>query len=114
MKSWKSAECRIAEILGGKRVPVSGRGVSTAPDIEHPVLSVEVKSRASIPRWITDALEQAKSSARDGRVPAAVLHPDRGRYADALVVCQLSDFAQLVEAVEFLKAKKELPEPDKT
>jgi hypothetical protein len=67
------------------------------------------KARASIPRWITDALEQAESSSRDGRVPAAVLHPDRRRCADALVVCRLSEFAQLAGAVdflEFLDAKK--------
>ncbi|CAN5612122.1 hypothetical protein BH24ACT22_BH24ACT22_13530 [soil metagenome] len=66
----------------------SGRG--DTPDIEHPVLSVEVKSRSKIPGWIEDALEQAESSSRDGHTPAAVLHPDGGRYADALVVCQLS------------------------
>lgn len=50
VKSWKSAERRIAAILGGERVPVSGRGREDSPDIEHPILSVEVKSRASIPR----------------------------------------------------------------
>lgn len=113
MKSWKSAERRIAEILGGKRVPVSGRGRGDAPDIEHPVLSVEVKSRASVPRWISEALHQAESSSRDGRTPAAVLHPDGGRYRDALVVCRLSEFAELVNP-ERSGAKKEPPEPDKT
>jgi hypothetical protein len=112
MKSWKSAERRIAAILGGERLPVSGRGRGDAPDIDHPVLSVEVKSRATIPRWLTDALEQAESASRDGRMPAAVLHPDRGRYADALVICRLSEFAQLAEAVdflEFLDTKKKRP-----
>jgi hypothetical protein len=117
MKSWKEAERRIAAILGGERVPVSGRGRGDAPDIDHPVLSVEVKSRATIPRWITDALEQAESASREGRMPAAVLHPDQGRYADPLVVCRLSEFAQLagaVDFIEFLDTKKGRPEPDKT
>lgn len=42
-------------------------------------------------------------------MPAAVLHPYRGIYADALVVCRLSDFAQLagaVDSLELLGAKK--------
>jgi hypothetical protein len=62
-----------------------------------------VKSRASIPRWITESLDQADSASRDGRMPAAVLHPDWGRYVDILIVCWLSEFAQLAGAVGFLE-----------
>jgi hypothetical protein len=54
-KWWKRAERRIAEQLGGRRVPESGRQRGDAPDIEH---------------WIEDALKQAQVYARDGRVPA--------------------------------------------
>jgi hypothetical protein len=49
MKSWKVCERRIAVELGGCRVPVSGRARGDNPDIEHPTLSIEVKSRKRLP-----------------------------------------------------------------
>ena len=96
MRDWKQAERRIAAILGGRRIPVSGRGRGDNPDIEHPTLSVEVKARAGFLAWLEDALRQAEVSAGEGKTPVAVLHPDRARYSDALVVCRLSEFAKLV------------------
>jgi len=44
-KRWKATERRIAALLGGRRVPVSGRGRGNAPDIAHPWLALEVKDR---------------------------------------------------------------------
>jgi hypothetical protein len=96
VRDWKTAERKIAAILGGRRIPVSGRGDN--PDIEHPALSVEVKARASFPAGLEDAMRQAELSARDGKTPAVVLHQDRRRYPDALVVCRLSEFADLVRS----------------
>lgn len=93
MNQWKHAERRIAAALGGKRVPVSGRGRGDAPDIEHPSLSIEVKSRRTLPTWLGDALHQAEASSTGDRIPVAVLHQDRARYRDALVVLRLEDFA---------------------
>lgn len=84
MTAWKRAERRVSAELGGVRVPVTGRGRGDAPDIAHPVLSLEVKHRARLPAWLTGALEQARASSRDGRVPVAVLHASGARYADAL------------------------------
>ncbi len=85
MKDWKQAERRIAAMLGGERVPVSGRGRGFAPDIEHPALAVEVKTRASLPAWIEDAMRQAEAAAEvDARyfdlprkTPVTVLHNGR-------------------------------------
>ncbi len=96
MRDWKQAERRIAAILGGRRIPVSGLGRGDNPDIEHPTLSVEVKARASFPAWLEGALRQAEVSAARGKTPAVVLHPDRKPYRDALVVLRLSEFAELV------------------
>lgn len=96
MRDWKQAERRIAQILGGRRIPVSGRGRGDNPDIEHPTLSVEVKARAGFPAWLEDALRQAEASAVEGKTPVAILHPDRRRYSEALVVLRLSEFAELV------------------
>lgn len=95
-KSWKATERRVAEILGGERVPVSGRVRGSAPDIEHPLLSLEVKSRKSVPAWLTEALEQATASSRDGRPPVAVVHEAGKPYRDALAVMRLEDLAALI------------------
>ncbi len=73
-----------------------GAGPGDAPDIGHPALSVEVKARTGFPTWLEDALKQAELSAKDGKTPAVVLHPDRRPYRDALVVLRLSEFAALV------------------
>ena len=90
-KSWKRAERRIAELLGGCRVPVSGRQRGDAPDIRHPTLAVEVKTRKKLPAWLGEALEQAEASAGASQTPVAVLHQRGQRYRDALVVMRLKD-----------------------
>lgn len=74
-KSWKRTERKVAQLLGGERVPVNGRIRGSAPDIAHETLSLEVKSRRSIPRWIEDALQQATASSRGGKLPVAVPTP---------------------------------------
>ncbi len=111
VRDWKQVERRIAAILGGRRIPVSGRGQGDNPDLEHPRLSVEVKAHASFPVWLESALKQAELSATDGKTPIAVLHPDRARYADALVVCRLSDFAELVGGLTGRSPKKGFDTP---
>jgi hypothetical protein len=91
-KRWKATERRIAALLGGKRVPVSGRGRGDQPDIAHPWLSLEVKDRATIPAWLLDALDQAERSATDDQLPVAVLHRAGDRHDAALVVLRLAAF----------------------
>lgn len=92
-KQWKACERAVARLLGGERVPVNGRIRGSAPDISHERLSLEVKSRKSVPAWLTEALQQATASSRDGRLPVAVIHEQGGPYADALCVMRLADFA---------------------
>jgi hypothetical protein len=91
-KRWKNTERRIAALLGGKRVPVSGRGRGDQPDIAHLWLSLEVKDRATLPAWLLDALDQAEASATAAQLPIAVLHRAGDRHDAALVVLRLSDF----------------------
>jgi hypothetical protein len=91
-KRWKATERRIAALLGGRRVPVSGRGRGDAPDIAHPWLALEIKDRAVLPAWLLDALDQAERSATPAQLPAAVLHRAGDRHDAALVVLRLSDF----------------------
>ncbi len=96
-KGWKRTERRIAELLGVKRVPVSGRTRGDVPDVAHDLLSIEVKSRRRLPAWIEDALRQAEASAEDGQLPVVVLHQDGKKYRDALIMCRLSRFANLTK-----------------
>jgi hypothetical protein len=94
VKDWKQAERRIAELLGGQRIPVTGRQRGDTPDIEHAALSIEVKSRKSLPAWLLKALNQAQAASRDGKkMPVVVLHQDHAPYAHSLVVLKLKDFA---------------------
>ncbi len=97
MKDWKACERRIAERLGGKRIPVSGRSRGDTPDITHDRLSIEVKSRKRLPAWIENAMRQAEASAKDGQLPVVVLHQDGSRYADCLAVLRLEDMANYVK-----------------
>ena len=97
MKDWKACERRVAELLGGKRVPVSGRTRGDCPDVEHPTLSIECKSRKKLPAWIEGAMSQAEASAKNGRLPVAVLHQDDHKYRDSFVVLRLRDFARYLK-----------------
>ena len=97
MKDWKQAERRVAELLGGQRIPVSGRTRGDCPDVEHPTLSIECKNRKKLPAWIEDAMKQAEASAKDGRLPVAVLHQDRTPYAESLIVLRLDDFTEYLK-----------------
>ena len=58
-----------ASMLGGVRVPVTGRGRGDAPDIAHPTLSIEVKAGKTISTRLSDGMEQAKASIRGDQYP---------------------------------------------
>ena len=91
-RTWKKAERKVAELLGGQRIPVSGRG--DRPDIEHGWLSIECKLRRRLPQWLLAAVEQAERAARPGQLPVAILHQAGARYRDALVVLRLGEFEE--------------------
>lgn len=93
-KPWKRNERIIADHIGGKRVPVSGRTRGDAPDIDHCFLSPEVKLRASLPKWLHDAMDQAKKSARDNQTPVVILRQKRQRAKKAFVVLELGAFVE--------------------
>ena len=69
-RRWKQTERKVAALLGGQRVPVSGRGRGDAPDIDHTWLAVEVKDRASLPAWLLSeaVLERAGDPGCPGEV----------------------------------------------
>jgi len=103
-KNWKKTERAVAELLGGKRVPVTGRQRGDTPDIEHPYLAIEVKHRKIIPEWILDAMDQAIASAtvqykdeRISKTPIVILHKERTRHENDLVLISISDFKAIIE-----------------
>lgn len=93
--AWKSAERRVAGLIGGRRVPVSGRARGDAPDVAHDRLSVECKSRKRLPDWLHSAMAQAIAATRDAQAPVVVLHQAGQRYDSALVVVRLRDLERL-------------------
>lgn len=71
-KAWKRAERRWAAIIGGARVPITGRG---CVDVEHPVFASEVKYRQTYPGWFEKALSQCRAAAeKSGKLPIVVLY----------------------------------------
>lgn len=118
MTDWKKGERKLAAVLGGVRVPVTGRARGTTPDIAHEWLSVEVKCRLrlpawlhaaaaaaapywpvayrAVPLWLLDALDQAgaAASADDGKLPIVILHEHGRRYVDAIVCATEADIVQ--------------------
>ena len=91
-RAWKKNESQIAAVIGGKRVPVSGRQRGDAPDIEHNFLSIEVKLRARLPGWLHNAMHQAEASARGNQTPVAVLREKGQVVGKAFVVMRLEEF----------------------
>jgi hypothetical protein len=73
-RNWKGNERSIASILGGERIPVWGRALFDSPDIKHDRLSIEVKLRRELPRWIRTAPDPASAAKRDRQMRIAVLH----------------------------------------
>jgi len=81
--TWKSAEKKVAEIMGGNRIN-GARGVHIE-DVEHPVFSVEVKHGKGIPKFVQNAYNQAVTNAPGGKVPLVVMHAHGSREYMALL-----------------------------
>ncbi len=67
------------------------------PDVQHPRLAIEVKSRQSLPKWLLEATMQATLAARAEQLPVVVLHLVGTRHGDDLVVMTLDDFRVFVQ-----------------
>lgn len=99
-ENWKRAEREIAALLGGVRVPITGRIRGSAPDIEHPEFSLEIKRRESLPAWLfEDAFEQADMSNDGTKTPIVIVEWARGkgRARERYCVLRLNDLIELLE-----------------
>jgi hypothetical protein len=72
-RRWKQIESDVALALGGQRVPITGRGRGSAPDVEHPSLSIEVKAGRVMSPRLREGMKQAVAAARDGKLPVLVI-----------------------------------------
>jgi hypothetical protein len=75
------------------KIPVTGRGRGSAPDIAHPLYSIEVKHRESLPQWLFDAMAQAIASMKsEEQLPIVVLHQKGQAIGQCFVIIRLGDF----------------------
>lgn len=93
-KTWKAAERRIAGRFGTKRTGPLGRN---APDVITGDLSIEVKTRKTLPAWLHAAMNQAKRNAIEGTEPIVVLHQIGQRHDNDLVVMSFEVFKKIDE-----------------
>lgn len=100
--NWKNVERNLAKRLSGKRVPITGRTRGSTPDIEHPNLSIEVKSRKEIPLWLKDAMDQTeKANPHNDKIPIVILHELGKRHDNDYVIISLKNFLLLGDSNGF-------------
>jgi hypothetical protein len=81
----------VAALLGSRRNPNNGRRQA---DIDAGPFAVEHKARQSLPKWLSEALRQAREGA-DGRTPIVVLTEVRqGVRARRYVLLALEDWIE--------------------
>lgn len=92
---WKQSERDMALALGGKRVPVTGRGRGNVPDIEHPTFAIEHKAGRVLPERMTEAWKQALAAAAGtDKTPIVTIdhRPGPGRPRQCYVMVRLQDW----------------------
>lgn len=93
-KRWKAVERRVAKKLGAVRIPVTGE--RDGADLSNALFAYQVKSRATIPGWLTTWLAGITgTAARDARIGALILHRPGQDVDDAVVVVRLKDWRDL-------------------
>lgn len=102
-ETWKASERRFAELLGGVRVPITGRGRGSAPDIAHERYAIEHKYGAVMSARMVEAVEQAEASAMESarqglyKTPLVTIeNVRRGRRGNGrFVLLKLEDFLEI-------------------
>ena len=96
--TWKRHEREWAELLGGKRVPVSGRQRGDQPDVAHPDYSIECKAGAVLSTRLLTGMEQAIAAMKDGQIPLVCISNRKkgGQNTSAkYVLMRAEDFVEL-------------------
>ena len=98
---WKRREREALKRLGGVRLPSNGRpqadGHVTVGGVD---CAIEHKSRATLPGWLTDAVDQATRNAPVDTMPIVVISTATGPGLPLrrLAVLRLEDLPRLVDA----------------
>lgn len=93
--TWKAYERRVAEALGGRRIPVTGIDRDGA-DVVTPMFHVQVKLRRMLPSWLWAWLSGIVGTASvNGKIGIMVLKKPGQQDNDALVVLRFSDWRAL-------------------
>lgn len=99
MKAWKNAEKRIAELLGGKRL-IRESWNESKPDATAKKSGfkfvIESKHRKSLPKSLTDALNEAKQYAKKDTIYIAYFHQKNEKRG--LVVLEDIHFKEILES----------------
>ena len=107
--TWKQSERSTAEIIGGQRVPVTGRHSGDVPDIEHPVFAIEHKNgKRVISSTLKKALSQASKAAETNRkIPLVTMEQAEGsgHKNHRLVLMDIEDFKKVLKGYEWLKVE---------
>ena len=107
--NWKRFERRVAEISGGKRIPVNGR---KELDVKHPYLGIECKYRKTLPDWLFKrAWGQAVSGSSTDQIPIICVGQYNSRKTFAIL--ELKELIKLLcAAVEYGDDIAPLGSPD--
>ena len=99
-ETWKASERKMAAALGGVRVPITGRGRGSAPDIAHALYAIEHKYGGRLlSARLHEAVQQAVATAieQGGRIPLVTIeeHKSGRRENECYVLMRLPDFLEL-------------------
>jgi len=93
-RNWKAVERKVAGILGGKRIALSGRNnMGRVGDVDLAGYTIEVKSGRYVPKRVSDWLDALLALAGTS-VPVLVLQPF-GRH-ERVAILTLTDLARIM------------------
>ena len=95
-KRWKDVELRIAKLLEGQRAGAVGK---EGPDVLHPILAPEIKTREKLPAWLTGAMQQAEDNAPEGKLPFIVLHEKGWNMEKSIVGMRLGVILEILRRI---------------
>ena len=97
-KVWKAVERKLARRFGTTRV---GARDDVQMDIDAGWLSIEVKHRKKIAKFLKDAVAQAVRNAGVSQLPIVILHESGQSHDNNIVMMRLKEFQEWFYDSEF-------------